>query len=154
MLPCGHGCPLQCHSYDHAKVQCNVIVYKLCEQGHPVKTACSSTVSPSSCAICNELRSLQRKANLEAERLQKEELQKIADAEVRRMQAKLRADTTRKEIESLERQREVDLAAFKAELDAEKLRREHAMAQQAKPEQEELAQMEAAALAREENSTD
>ena len=75
-LPCGHNCPLRCHSFSCSNVKCNIQVPVTCRKGHTTFGKCHQVFNNSTfddCSTCNEIRKLQTKKECEIAKIRRDE---------------------------------------------------------------------------------
>ncbi|KAJ1459753.1 P-loop containing nucleoside triphosphate hydrolase protein [Pelagophyceae sp. CCMP2097] len=87
VLPCGHACPLPCHAFDHAHVQCTAVVADYCARGHRAERPCG-TRAPATCATCDAVA-----------RVERAEREVIDDLRARAADVRTVADARRRSIE-------------------------------------------------------
>jgi len=107
ILPCGHRCPLKCHTFDpeHKSVRCIVPMPFMCGKGHKVFGTCSDVakmdgveifsgkdVTCTYCEVCNEIARIEKAREKEVARIQ-------ADGEKKLRQEYLKQASAEKEIE-------------------------------------------------------
>ena len=75
-LPCGHNCPLRCHSFPCSSVKCIIRIPVTCRKGHVIFSKCHLVFNKPTfddCSTCNEIKNLRKKKEDEIAKIRQNE---------------------------------------------------------------------------------
>eukprot|EP00397_Hematodinium_sp_SG-2012_P000289 GEMP01000289.1.p1 GENE.GEMP01000289.1~~GEMP01000289.1.p1 ORF type:complete len:2487 (+),score=732.48 GEMP01000289.1:46-7506(+) len=124
MLPCGHFCPLKCHTWPaHEDVPCTMSVSSFCDRGHLASHACAEVLQASQCKVCNEIRKLEREREKKIAKLKEDEAKKMEEYDLRRAKAEEEAKVLQEQLDRMRREEEAEIANERRKI--EHVKKEH-----------------------------